>query len=187
MAMIGALNSQGPATAGVLEGGDVPTGLLDGAAAVRRRRLGGAASPVSTWAAAAAACSARARRGRRPRSIGSTGGWTPGGAGSARGQGPGGQREGRRRRRSPAAASRTPTAVVAGMAAGFRRCYNQGLARNPNMKGSVRITAKIGPNGEVLPPTRRAAALSGDRSFSCVVARVRARSSLLPRGAARRS
>ncbi|MBK6512781.1 MAG: AgmX/PglI C-terminal domain-containing protein [Polyangiaceae bacterium] len=41
-------------------------------------------------------------------------------------------------------------AVVAGMAAGFRRCYQRGLAEDPNMKGSVKITAKIGPNGEVL-------------------------------------
>lgn len=40
-------------------------------------------------------------------------------------------------------------AVVAGMAAGFRRCYQRGLAEDPNMKGSVRITARIGPNGEV--------------------------------------
>lgn len=41
-------------------------------------------------------------------------------------------------------------AVVASMAAGFRRCYQKGLAEDPNMKGQVRITAKIGPNGEVL-------------------------------------
>ena len=32
MATLGALNSQGPATAGVLKGGDVPTGPLDAAA-----------------------------------------------------------------------------------------------------------------------------------------------------------
>lgn len=40
-------------------------------------------------------------------------------------------------------------AVVAGMAAGFRRCYQRGLAEDETMKGSVRVTAKIGPNGEV--------------------------------------
>lgn len=41
--------------------------------------------------------------------------------------------------------------VVAGMAAGFRRCYNNELSRgDPNSRGTVRITAKIGPNGEVL-------------------------------------
>ena len=40
----------------------------------------------------------------------------------------------------------TPSSVVAGMQAGFRRCYNKGLAEDPNMRGSVRITAKIGPS-----------------------------------------
>jgi hypothetical protein len=39
--------------------------------------------------------------------------------------------------------------VVAGMAAGFRRCYNRGLQENPDMKGTIRLTLKIGPNGEV--------------------------------------
>lgn len=41
------------------------------------------------------------------------------------------------------------SAVVAGMAAGFRRCYNKGLKEDPQMKGSLRVTAHIGPNGEV--------------------------------------
>src|SRR5262249_55939235 len=38
--------------------------------------------------------------------------------------------------------------VVAGMSAGFRRCYNEGLKTNPKMEGSIRIKARIGPNGE---------------------------------------
>lgn len=41
------------------------------------------------------------------------------------------------------------SSVVASMAAGFRRCYQKGLAEDPGMKGSVRVTARIGPNGEV--------------------------------------
>ena len=41
------------------------------------------------------------------------------------------------------------SAVVAGMAAGFRRWYNKGLKEDPQMKGSVRVTARIGANGEV--------------------------------------
>jgi hypothetical protein len=40
--------------------------------------------------------------------------------------------------------------VVAAMAPAFRRCYSKGLQEDANMKGSVRITAKIGPKGEVL-------------------------------------
>jgi hypothetical protein len=61
--------------------------------------------------------------------------------------------------------------VVAGMAAGFRRCYNKGLREDPNMKGSLRITAKIGPNGEVTSVTPSASGLSGT-VVACVAARV---------------
>jgi hypothetical protein len=57
------------------------------------------------------------------------------------------------------------------MAAGFRRCYNKGLQEDPNMKGSVRITAKIGPNGEVLSASPSGSGLSGS-VVSCVAARV---------------
>lgn len=56
-------------------------------------------------------------------------------------------------------------AVVAAMTPGFRRCYNNGLNReDPTMKGSVRITAKIGPNGEVL-----SASASGSGNISASV------------------
>lgn len=63
------------------------------------------------------------------------------------------------------------SAVVAGMAAGFRRCYNKGLQEDPKMRGSVRITAKIGPNGEVLSASPSGSGLSGT-VISCVSARV---------------
>jgi hypothetical protein len=39
--------------------------------------------------------------------------------------------------------------VVAGLRPKFRACYNKGLASDPSMAGSVTITAKIAPNGEV--------------------------------------
>jgi hypothetical protein len=42
------------------------------------------------------------------------------------------------------------SSVIAGTAAGFRRCYNQALRQDPNLRGSIRMTAKIGPAGEVL-------------------------------------
>jgi hypothetical protein len=32
-----------------------------------------------------------------------------------------------------------------GMSGGFRRCYDQGLLEDPTMKGSVRLTVRIGP------------------------------------------
>ena len=41
------------------------------------------------------------------------------------------------------------SAVVAGHAARFRRCYNDVLKIDPNVQGTVRITARIGPSGEV--------------------------------------
>jgi hypothetical protein len=39
--------------------------------------------------------------------------------------------------------------VIAGLRPGFRACYNTGLQQDPGMAGSVTITVKIGPNGEV--------------------------------------
>jgi hypothetical protein len=75
-----------------------------------------------------------------------------------------------------------PPSVVAGMAAGFRRCYNDGLEEDPHMKGSVRVTVRIGQNGEVLS----ASASGGDglsRSVvSCVQARVAAAQFAPPEG-----
>jgi hypothetical protein len=63
--------------------------------------------------------------------------------------------------------------VVRGMGQGFRRCYNLGLAADAEMKGSVRVTAKIGPSGEVVSavPTTSQGNLSA-AVISCVVARV---------------
>lgn len=39
--------------------------------------------------------------------------------------------------------------VVASMAPGFRRCYNRGLACDPEMKGVVRVTSKVDADGRV--------------------------------------
>jgi hypothetical protein len=39
--------------------------------------------------------------------------------------------------------------VVAGLRPKFRACYNKGLTSDPSMSGSVTITAKVAPNGEV--------------------------------------
>lgn len=63
-------------------------------------------------------------------------------------------------------------AVVARMAAGFRACYRRALKADPSMRGTVRVTAKVGPSGEV-----QAASASGGGSLSntlvgCVQARV---------------
>lgn len=62
--------------------------------------------------------------------------------------------------------------VVAGMSAGFRRCYIRGLSQDPNMKGALKVTARVGPNGEVLSATPSGGAGLSSPVISCVVARV---------------
>jgi len=63
--------------------------------------------------------------------------------------------------------------VVAGMQAGFRRCYIQGLHEDVNMSGSVRVTAKIDATGAVASAQESHTGLS-PTVVSCVVARVTA-------------
>lgn len=64
--------------------------------------------------------------------------------------------------------------VVAGMQAGFRRCYRKGLAESPTMHGSMRITAQIGPNGEVLAVTESHTGILSGLVATCVQNRVSA-------------
>jgi hypothetical protein len=181
MATLGALNSQGPATAGVLKGGDVPTGALDAAAqsgagvsagGTGGLNLGGGGGGVLKPGMAGGGLGA----------IGATTAGTPGGAGQAAVvQGPKGNANvggAEVRGGSVSNADR----VVAGMRAGFRACYNRGLASNPDLQGSVRITAKIGPNGEVLSATPSGGGGLGDEVVSCVVRRVQSASFAPPEG-----
>ena len=171
--MLGALNTMGDATAGVLERGDVPMGLFDNAAsssagasalggmaglslgdsggAVRPGAAGNSLANIGdTQAAAATAASAA---GATKTVKGPTGSAQVGGA-------------------AVTGNVANAQSVVAGMGAGFRRCYNRGLQTDPTMKGSVRITARIGPNGEVLSASPSGGGgLSGD-VIGCVVSRV---------------
>lgn len=74
------------------------------------------------------------------------------------------------------------SSVVAGMAAGFRRCYNRGLQEDPAMKGTVKITAEIGPAGEVKSAKPNAdSGLSGTVT-SCVASVVSSRTFNKPEG-----
>ncbi len=61
--------------------------------------------------------------------------------------------------------------VVAGMAAAFRRCYNLGLREDANMRGSVRVTAWIGPGGDVVSVSQSAQGLLPMVAW-CVAGRV---------------
>jgi hypothetical protein len=68
--------------------------------------------------------------------------------------------------------------VVAGMKAGFRACYNRGLADNPTMSGAFGIAVEVGPMGEVIE-ARQMASNDLSRNVSeevvgCFVRRVQA-------------
>ncbi|HRI70273.1 MAG TPA: AgmX/PglI C-terminal domain-containing protein, partial [Polyangium sp.] len=171
--MLGALNNLGDATQGVLERGDVPMGLFDsaasssagasalgGMASLTLGESGGAVRPGAagnslanigdTQAAAATAASAA---GAAKTVKGPTGSAQVGGA-------------------AVTGNVANAQSVVAGMSAGFRRCYNRGLQTDPTMKGSVRITARIGPNGEVVSATPSGGGGLSGEVIGCVVARV---------------
>ncbi|MFO0758595.1 MAG: AgmX/PglI C-terminal domain-containing protein [Byssovorax sp.] len=64
------------------------------------------------------------------------------------------------------------SAVIAGMSAGFRRCYNRGLQQDPAMKGEVEITATIGKNGEVVAATPSGGTGLAGSVIACIAARV---------------
>lgn len=170
MDTLGALVGEGPATAGVLMGGEVPTGALDQAAAsgagvgfggIGGLNLGGGGGPM------------------RPGSVGGgldrigTTGQTAGTQGSGKTQtvkGPTGNASvgGVSGSGNVSDASR----VVAQMRGGFRACYQRELANNPDAEGTIRLTIRVGPGGEVLSV---AAASTGN--LGSAVACVRARAS----------
>ncbi|MBN2195618.1 MAG: AgmX/PglI C-terminal domain-containing protein [Polyangiaceae bacterium] len=172
METLGALAGSGPATAGVLSGGEVPTGALDLAAAsgagvgvggVGDLRLGGGGGPMRPGAAGGAGLAG----------IGSTG-QTAGTTGSGKAKvvkGPTGNAAvgGVSGSGNVSDASR----VVAGMRAGFRACYQRELASNPDAEGSIRLTIRVGPGGEVQGVSAAASGNLGS-AVGCVQARASA-------------
>ena len=72
--------------------------------------------------------------------------------------------------------------VVAGMRAGFRACYNRGLATNPDLQGRVNIVATVGPNGEVSNAVPQGQAALGDEVVQCVIRRVKSANFDPPQG-----
>ncbi|HXS19555.1 MAG TPA: AgmX/PglI C-terminal domain-containing protein, partial [Polyangiaceae bacterium] len=142
MMTLGALGAAGPATAGVLQGGEVPTGALDAAAPSGAGvgvggdlKLGGRGGPVQPGASQGLG------------SIGSTGKGNSGSGSVAEVKGPVGNAS---VSSSVAVGSVSNAAsVVAAMRAGFRRCYQRGLEQNPDISGSIRLSISVGPGGEV--------------------------------------
>jgi hypothetical protein len=169
MMTLGALSSEGPATANVLRGGEVPTSALDAAAAsgagvgaggdLRLGSGGGAIRPGSAGgglgALGATGKGGGEGTGQAVKVAGPKGNASVGGAAVSGG--------------TISDASR----VVAGMRAGFRACYQRGLNENPDAQGNIRLTIRVGPGGEVQSVN---AAPSGSLPGS-VVACVQARAS----------
>jgi hypothetical protein len=170
MATIGALSAQGPATAGVLSGGEVATGALDEAAktgagissGMGDLRIGGGGGTVRPGAAGgglgALGASGRSEgtqgTGSAQKVSGPKGNANVGGAAVSGGE--------------VANASR----VVAGMRAGFRNCFNRELAQNPDAQGRIDLSIKVGPGGEVQSVNAAASGNLGS-AVECVKARAR--------------
>lgn len=67
----------------------------------------------------------------------------------------------------------SPQTVISHMGPDFRRCYNNGLTTNPNMKGSLRVTARIGPDGKVVVANASGGNGLSQEVIACVTKRVK--------------
>jgi hypothetical protein len=74
--------------------------------------------------------------------------------------------------------------VVAGLRAGFRACYQRGLAEAPDASGSIRLMIRVGPGGEVSGVTATSSGGLPPAMVSCVQARARAAQFDAPEGGA---
>jgi hypothetical protein len=162
----------GPATAGVLKSGEVPTGSLDQAAA-SAAAVGAGGGDLNIKGAGGAIRPGAAGGGLA--GIGSTGRatGTEGGGGVAKVEGPKGNASVGGAAVSGGSVSNAAR-VVAGMRAGFRNCYQRGLAENPDASGSIRLTIRVGPGGEVAGVSPAPSGSLPASVISCVVARAQA-------------
>ena len=152
---LGALNTGGVATEGVLNSGEVPAGLLDEAG---RSSIGAGSGDPGGLKGLGGTGSGSVKPGAGGGSgklsdIGATG--AAGGGEGATAAGTAKKVEGPKGSAMVGGAGvsggtvANASSVVARMRGRFRRCYQQGLNSNPEMQGSVTLVAKIGPNGEV--------------------------------------
>ena len=142
---LAALGAPGPATSGVLKGGELPTTALDDAAASE--------AGVSSGASLKFHGGGTLRPGQNGGTLADVG---------RRGTSVASNDTGKTLKVAPpkgganvpppvvgGGAVPNAGAIVAGMRAGFRRCYNLGLLENPDAQGSVRLSISVGPGGEV--------------------------------------
>lgn len=171
MAMIGALTNSGPATAGVLKNGEIGFSALDAAA------QSAAGVGVGTGDLKLGSGGGTVRPGTTGGGLASIG--TTGRATGTEGTGTAAVVSGPKGNANTGAASvaggSIPNAarVVAGMRAGFRNCYNKGLQENPDAQGSIKLTIKVGPGGEVSGVTATPSGNLPASVVACVQARAR--------------
>jgi hypothetical protein len=167
-----AFAGSGPATAGVLKSGEVPTGSLDQAAA-SAAAVGAGGGDLNLKGGGGTIRPGQAGGGLA--GIGNTGrtGGTEGGGGVAKVEGPKGNASVGGANVSGGNVSNAAR-VVAGMRAGFRNCYQRGLAENPDAAGSIRLTIRVGPGGEVAGVSPSPSGNLPASVISCVVARAQA-------------
>jgi hypothetical protein len=63
--------------------------------------------------------------------------------------------------------------TVAAMRAAFRACYQKGLDANPDAQGSIRLSIKVGPGGEVSSVSATPSGNLPPSVVDCVSARAR--------------
>lgn len=176
MATLGALTGEGPATAGVLKSGEVPTGALD--AAAKSGAGVGASGGLSLGSGGGAI-----RPGSAGGGLGSLGKTEAGGGGTGTKQEVKGPRGSANVGGAAVSGGTVSNAsrVVAGMRAGFRACYNRELAGNPDAQGTIRLTIRVGPGGEVQGVSASASGNLGSAT-GCVQARASAAQFAPPEG-----
>jgi hypothetical protein len=179
MATLGALSSTGAATAGVLKGSEVATNALDQAAA-SNAGVGAGTGDLKLGAGGGAI---RPGQGGTLAGIGSSGR-----TGGTEGTGTGEKVAGPKGNASVGGAAvsggtvSNASRVVAGMRAGFRACYQRGLAENPDAAGSIRLTIRVGAGGEVAGVSASQSGSLPASVVSCVQARAQAAQFDAPEG-----
>src|SRR5450432_3053346 len=179
MQTLGALSSTGPATAGVLKGSEVATSALDQAAA-SNAGIGAGTGDLKLGSGGGAI---RPGQGGTLAGIGSSGrtGGTEGTGTGAAVAGPKGNASVGGAAVSGGTVSNA-SRVVAGMRAGFRACYQRGLAENPDAAGSIRLTIRVGAGGEVAGVSASQSGSLPASVVSCVQARAQAAQFDAPEG-----
>jgi hypothetical protein len=165
MAIISALGGSGT-TSNSLRDGQATSQLLDGVAADQQGVTPGHGSGLHLGEAGGAVIAPGRRSGLTD--VGGTTAGVPTGAGSGITVKPPSSIT---TIDPPAVTGDVPRAeqTVAGLKAGYRRCYMRGLEATPDAQGSVQLRVKIGPNGEVASVTTSGGAQLGSEIVSCLV------------------